>query len=295
MTSTVCKYWRRAARRLKRIESDFSVLRRRHRRAHGRVPGLSDPRTFNEKILWLNLRTRDPRRIVCADKYAVRDWVAERIGADHLVPLLGVYEAANDIELDALPDAFVIKATHASGWNLIVRDRRQLDWEVERRRLDRWLAGNYYHEYRERHYRDIPPRLVVEELLLDEHGNIPEDYKLLCMAGGEDTTILVQVDVDRFDDHRRNFFDLDWNRLPFELEYPSFDGVVERPERLEEMVAVARRLSDGFPFVRVDLYGIEDRVYFGELTFTPEAGNGRFRPKEWDLRLGQLIELRKSA
>jgi hypothetical protein len=286
-------------RRIRRIqeglkllwESDEKRIRRKYRRALGREPELASPKTFNEKILWLNLYDRRPVKVVCADKYAVRDWVSQRIGDQYLLPLIGVYDDAEDIELDRLPDGFVVKATHGSGWNLIVRDKRQIDWLPVKDTLNAWLASSYFPYLREWQYRDIQPRLVVEELLLDEHGEIPSDYKLLCLGGGEAQTIIIEVDLDRHTDHRRNMYDLNWNRLPFDLNYPGSDAVVSRPDRLDEMVDLAQRLSKGFPFVRVDMYSTATGLFFGEMTFTPDGGRGAFEPREWDRRLGDLIGL----
>lgn len=272
-------------------ESDEQRIRRKFRRVFGRQPDLESPKTFNEKILWLNLNDRRPVKTVCADKYAVRDWVSERIGDQYLIPLVGVFEDARDIDLDSLPDGFAVKATHGSGWNLIVHDKKQLDWTAETHRLNDWLASSYYPYLREWQYRDIRPRLVIEELMLDEHGRIPSDYKLLCLTGAEAQTIIVEVDLDRHTRHSRNMYDLDWNRLPFRLTYPASDEHVPRPDRLDEMVEVARSLSRGFPFVRVDLYSTAEGLRFGELTLTPDGGGGRFEPPEWDRRLGDLIEL----
>lgn len=272
-------------------ESDEKRIRRKYRQAFGRDPDLVSPKTFNEKILWLNLNDRRPVRTVCADKYAVRDWVHERIGDQYLIPLVGVFEDARDIDFDSLPERCAVKATHGSGWNLIVQDKRQLDWPAETSRLNGWLASSYYPYLRERQYRDIRPRLVVEELLLDDHGRIPADYKLLCLTGAQTQTIIVEVDLDRHTNHCRNLYDLDWNRLPFDLNYPASDERVPRPDRLDEMVEVARSLSRGFPFVRVDLYSTASGLRFGELTLTPDGGVGRFEPPEWDRRLGDLIDL----
>jgi hypothetical protein len=272
-------------------ESDEQRIRRKYRRNFGREPDLESPKTFNEKILWLNLYDRRPVKVICADKYAVRDWVSQRIGDQYLIPLIGVYDDAEDIELDRLPNSFVIKATHGSGWNLIVEDKEQLQWHAAKHTLNGWLASSYYPYLREWQYRDIPPRLVAEELVLDEHGEIPSDYKLLCLGGAENQTILVEVDLDRHTDHRRNIYDLDWNRLPFDLNYPGSGTVVPRPDRLDEMVDLARRLSGELPFVRVDLYSTPGGLFFGEMTLTPDGGGGRFEPPEWDRKLGDLIGL----
>lgn len=288
---------RRAVRRFREWtkllwESDERRIRRKFRSELGREPDLDHPVTLNEKILWLNLRHRDPRWIGCSDKVAVRDFVRERVGERYLVPLLGVYDDANDIDLDTLPDSFVIKAAHGSGWNLIVRNKQDLDWRQAKGALQDWLARSYYSHKREWQYRDVPHRLVIEELLIDENGEVPDDYKVWCLRNGAEETLFLQVDMDRFTRHTRNYYDLDWNRLPFEkVDAPNNPTDKPRPEGLDEMISVARTLSEGFCLVRVDFYCLPDRIYFGEMTFTPDAGMAKFEPAEWDRRLGDLIEL----
>lgn len=277
-------------------ESDERRIRRKFRSELGREPDLDHPRTLNEKVLWLNLRQRDPRWIECSDKVAARQFVRQRIGEEFLVPLLGVYEDADDIDLDSLPDRFIIKAAHGSGWNLIVRDKQALDWRAAKRTVQDWLSRSYYAHKREWQYRDVPHRIVIEELLLDEAGEIPDDYKVWCLRNGSEETLFVQVDMDRFTDHSRNYYDLDWRLLPFsKAEAPPNPIGRPRPQRLDEMVEVARKLSEGFCLVRVDFYILPDRIYFGEMTFTPDAGMAPLIPEEWDLKLGDLVGLPEST
>jgi len=275
-------------------ESDEKRIRRKYRSELGRDPNLDNPATYTEKVLWLNLRHRDPRQVICADKYAVRDWVAERVGEDLLVPLLGVYDEVDDIEFESLPDAFVIKATHGSGWNLIVPDKGSLDCVEARRSLQDWLSRSYYAHKREWQYRDMPHRLIVEDFLADEDGGIPSQYQFFCFRRGDEQTILVQVDFDERTNHRRDYYDLDWKRLPFTSRVPNSEREAPRPDRLDDMVEVVRRLAEDFPFVRVDLYLVQDRVYFGELTFTSGGGMSSFEPEEWDRKLGEWIGLPES-
>jgi len=272
-------------------ESDEKRIRRKYRAELGREPNLDNPATYTEKTLWLNLMYRDPRWVICADKYAVREWVRERVSEEILVPLLGVYDDADDIDIESLPDAFVIKATHGSGWNLIVPDKRDLDWVEAKRSLQDWLSRSYYAHKREWQYRDMPHRLIVEEFLADEDGGIPSQYQFFCFRQGDEQTILVQVDFEELTNHRRDYYDLDWKRLPFTSRVPNSEREAPRPDRLEDMLEMVRRLSEDFPFVRVDLYLVEDRIYFGELTFTSGGGMSSFEPEEWDRRLGDLIEL----
>ena len=273
-------------------ESDEKRIRRKFRSELGHDPDLDNPTTLNEKILWLNLRHRDPRWIMCSDKVAVRDFVRDRIGERYLVPLLGVYDDADDIDLEALPDRFIIKAAHGSGWNIIVRDKRDLDWPGAKRTLQDWLARSYYSHKREWQYRHVPRRLVIEELLLDENGEIPDDYKVWCLRNDREQTQFLQVDMGRFTRHTRNYYDPEWNRLPFEkVDAPNNPTDRPRPEGLEEMITAARVLSEGFCLVRVDFYSLPGRIYFGEMTFTPDAGMARLKPEEWDRKLGDLIGL----
>ncbi len=272
-------------------ESDEKRIRRKYRGELGRDPDLDDPATYTEKVLWLNLHHRDPRQVICADKYEVRGWVAERVGTDILVPLLGVYDDADDIDFESLPDSFAIKATHGSGWNLIVPDKSGLDWAEARRSLQEWLSRSYYAHKREWQYRDMPHRLIVEEFLVGDDGGIPSQYQFFCFRRGDRQTILVQVDFDELTDHRRDYYDLDWNRMPFTSRVPNAEVEAPRPARLEEMVEIVRRLSEDFPFVRVDLYLVQDRIYFGELTFTSGGGMSSFDPVEWDRTLGDWIGL----
>ena len=286
---------RRAQEGLKLLwEGDEKRIRRKYRGELGREPRLEEPATYTEKVLWLNLRHRDPRMVTCADKLAVRQWVADREGEELLEPLLGVYEDADDIDPRSLPEAVVIKATHGSGWNLIVPDRDALDWGEAKGSLQDWLARSYYAHKREWQYRDIPPRLIIEEFLSDD-GGVPSQYQFFCFRRGDEQTILVQVDFDERTNHRRDYYDEDWNRMPFTSRVPNAEGEAPRPERLQEMLAIARRLSEDFPFVRVDLYVVQGRIYFGELTFTSGGGMSSFDPPEWDLKLGEWIGLPEPA
>ena len=273
-------------------ESDEKRIRRKFRAEMGRELDLDEPRTFNEKQLWLNLRRRNPRWVACTDKYAVREYVRERIGDQYLVPLLGVYDDVDAIDLQALPDRFMVKATHGSGWNLLVWDKHELDWSEESRKLRDWLARSYYSHKREWQYRDIPPRLVIEELLVDGDGRLPPDYKLFCFPAAGPAATLIEVDLDRFTPtHGRNFYDWEWRRLDLVQGIPNADRDAPRPRCLEEMIDISQRLARDFHFARVDLYELGGRVYFGELTFTSGAGTTPFRPDDWDRRLGDLIEL----
>ena len=276
-----------------RRESDEEYLRGRHVDQLGREPDFADPQTFNEKLMWLSLYRRDPILTTLSDKFAVRAYVEERVGKHLLVPVLGIYERVEQIDFDGLPDRFVMKATHGSGWNLLVRDKSELDWDDACSTMRRWLRRDYYAGKREWRYRDVPSRIIVEEMLQDEQAQIPPDYKLHCLRGRDQHTVFVDVVANRFGNYRRSLYDLEWRRLPVAYSWGTADQDFPRPAQLDEMVEVSKRLSRDFAYVRVDLYCVAGRIYFGELTFTPAACAGTFEPPEWDRTWGDLIDLER--
>lgn len=253
-----------------------------------RWPDLKNPKTFNEKTIWLKLAHAFEDASLLADKVRVKDHVKNLIGSDYLIPTLGVYDRAGDIEYDALPDAFVMKLNHGSGWNIICRDRDRLDTEATNRKLTDWQRLNYYDVGKEYQYRDIPPRILCESYLENTSERPLLDYKFFCFSGNP---VIIQVDLDRFGGHRRKYYDPDWNELPFTILYPMSDRAVARPEKLDEMLKIAAKLCDDYVFVRVDLYYHEGRIYFGELTFHHDGGFGPFTPSKYDRVLGEMITL----
>lgn len=275
-------------RALAKVMSDQAFIKLYYRLRMGRRLNLSNPRTYNEKLQWLKLNYRRPEMVQVVDKFAVREYVASTVGPEILIPVHGVYDSPDEIEPDSLPDAFVLKPTHGSGWVMICRDKSQFDWDHAKARLKSWQKRNYYYHAREWAYKHVPPRIVCEELLQDQDGNVPPDYKVFCFGG---TPRFIHVDNDRFGDHRRDFFDIDWNRLDVEMRYPVSDGAIERPRRLPEMLRYAAALSKPFPFCRVDFYSVGDRIYFGEITFFPGNGIQIIRPSEFDIAWGEMLEL----
>lgn len=258
---------------------------------NGVVPpalNVRDPRAFNEKIIYLKTRYRHPDAHLYADKVLVRDFVREAIGTQYLIPVLDVYDDALDIDFSSLPQRFILKANHGSTWNILCRDKGSLDIASTRKTLQNWLHTNYYSIGREYQYKYIKPRIIAEQLLEAEGGEELKDYKIFCFDGEPK---FIQVDVDRFTNHKRVFFDLHWNRLPFSILYPPYQGKVDAPTSLQEMIFVAHKLSRGFPFIRVDLYESSKRVYFGEMTFHHEGGFAPIKPREYDQILGAYIRL----
>ena len=254
------------------------------RQVHGRDPDFANPQGFNERIAQRKPLLTEPVYRDTADKLAVRDFVAARIGKDVLIPLFQTAGAAEDVDFAALPAAFVVKPTHASGWYEIVRDKRVLEVEALREKMRAWLRTNFYTIHFEAQYRDIPPRIMAEQLLLTPDGAVPPDYKFNVFGG---RVGFIQVEADRFTVHKRSMFDRAWRRLNVDFVYPSA-GDLAPPSRLAEMTAMAESLAADFDFARVDLYCVGDTIYFGEITHTPNAAIGRFNPPEFDAVLGRL-------
>lgn len=255
---------------------------------YGRPPNLNNPRTFNEKLAWIKLNVRDPLMVICADKYAMRDYVRQKAGPDYLIPLLGVYEKPEEIPFEYLPPPFVLKVTHASHGNFFCMDKHSFNQQKAIRFLRHHLKINAYYYDCEWPYKDVPPRIVCERVLFEEGNCLPKDFKFLCFNG---EPLLIQVDVDRFGDHRENYYDKDWTLLPVVTDLPNADGDIPPPARFEEMKNIARTLSQPFDFARIDFYFIDGRVYVGEITFFPGGGSAPFVPERYELEYGQKIRL----
>ncbi|HSQ19284.1 MAG TPA: ATP-grasp fold amidoligase family protein [Blastocatellia bacterium] len=264
-----------------------SIVRQLHYfRIHRRLPSVRDPKTFSEYVIQKIAFDRDPLLALTADKFAVRDYVKEKCGEDILIPLLQVVDRVEDINFDRLPDKFVLKATHASRLVEIVRDKSSVNKDELLARLSSWLKLNYYKGGCEWHYKNIPPRIVVEEALLDINNEPPPDYKFFVFRG---KVCVIDVIVGRFVQLRCSFFDRDWKRLNVRYEQFPSAGDQPRPSKLDEMISIAEKLGEDFLFARIDLYQHEGRVYFGEITQTPSAGIEAFSPPEFDRALGEML------
>lgn len=255
----------------------------------GRRLDLDNPRTYNEKIQWMKLYDSTPLKTRLADKYLVREWVKEQIGEEYLVPLLGVWDSFDEIDFDALPQSFVLKATHGCAWNLIVKDKRQLDLEDARRKFQTWMGLNFaYRNGLELHYMNIRPRIIAEEYLENDHDDL-HDYKVFCFGGKAQHIMYL---TDRKTGMKMSFYDLEWNKQNFVYTFPLNDQEVPRPQRLEELIAVSEKLAQGFAHARVDFYILNDgTLKFGEITFTSASGMCKWNPPEQDRIYGDLIQL----
>ena len=248
----------------------------------GRSVDWDNPKSYNEKMQVAKLYMPTPLKTRLADKYLVREWITEKIGAQYLIPLLGVYDSFDEIDFSGLPDKFVMKCNHDSGSVTLVKDKSTIDIAALKQKYESALAYNFAYMGFEMHYRDIKPKIIIEQYM----GDAINDYKFLCFDG---KPFYCWVDVGRFGEHRRNIYNMDWELQPFikggikntEYEYPC-------PEKFCDMKRIVEILCDSFDQVRVDFYLIEDKIYFGEMTFTGACGFSTFNPDEWDYKLGEL-------
>jgi hypothetical protein len=256
----------------------------------GKTLNLENPQTFNEKIQWIKLYDGNPLKTRLADKYLVRDWITNKIGGEYLIPLLGVWDRFDDIDFDKLPAQFVIKANHGSAWNYIVKDKNTFNINSARINFNKWMDTDYsFCSGFELHYGNIKRKIIIEKYLENKNGKL-NDYKIMCFNGKPK---YIWVDLERYSGHKRNVFDLNWNLLPLEFCYKNTNKTISKPVNLEKMLKYSELLSQEFCHVRIDFYEVDDRLYFGEMTFTSHSGLGKFTPDEWDFRWGQLMDLSK--
>ena len=266
-----------------RKDAEKSLLKR-FERIHGRPFNPSRIETFSEKLLQRLLfvnKHGNKTFTMLADKYRARDYVTNKIGEKYLVNLIWSGKNPNKIPFHTLPEKCVIKTNHGSGGNIIVNNNLNPKEVIEK--TSTWLKKNYYWVANEYHYYKIPPRILIEDFLSDDSGSTPLDYRMWCFNGQPK---LIQVDNHAHDIN--NFYDPDWNRLPVKYRKETREVEIPKPENIEEMILVAKKLSEEFDFVRIDLYNLNGKVYFGEITFTPVGGHLKFEPENWDLEIGKM-------
>ena len=252
---------------------------------------LDNPQTFNEKIQWIKLHGITPHITRLTDKYLVREWIKEQIGEEYLVPLIGVWNSFDEIDINALPKRFALKCNHGCDWNAIVKDKDTWDIEAARKKFDKWMQMNFaFRGGLQLQYKDIVPKIIAEEYLENADGDL-YDYKFWCFDGKVEFIMFLS---ERAKELRMNNYDRNWNLLPFTYDHPNTDKSVEKPEKLEEMIVLAEKLTAGFPHVRVDFYQLNDgTIKFGEMTFTSCNGRAGWSDEAVNLRLGELIKLRE--
>lgn len=268
----------------------YLYLKFRHRL--GFWPNLKNPQRYNEKLQWLKLYDRKPIYTVMVDKVKARDYVASKIGAQYLIPSLGVWSDPEEIDFDALPNQFVLKCNHNSGTGMcICKDKSQIDISKVKAGLKRGLAEDYFYHGREWPYKDVPRRIIGEKFMIDEAEDDLKDYKFFCFDGVVKALFIV---ADRNKKNKRiklDWFDANGNHLDMERGYPKAEVPPALPQNFEKMKELASILSEGIPQLRVDFYEVNGQIYFGELTFSPGNGLEPFYPDEWDYKFGEWIVL----
>ncbi|MFF2286145.1 ATP-grasp fold amidoligase family protein [Peribacillus butanolivorans] len=250
-----------------------------------RKPNLRNPIYFNDKLLYLKLNDRKPILKELVDKYEVRRYVKEKIGVEYLIPLIGVYNSPEEVDFRNLPNKFALKPTSGAQRNLICTDKNKINWEIASRKISSWLKLDPYMRTREWPYKDLPARFVIEEYIEDSHGNT-FDYKFWCFNGKPEC---VQVHTSRFGNHKKGMYDIEFEKQILDYGTGTIDFPINKPKNYERMVELATKLSEGFPFVRVDLYNLDGNIFFGEMTFYPANCNGKIRPFKYEKIFGDLV------
>ena len=272
--------------------SDKAYLKLMYRARMGKKLNLKAPKTFNEKLQWLKLYDRKPIYTTMVDKYEAKKYVAGHIGEEYIIPTLGVWDSFDEIDFDSLPNQFVLKCTHNSGGLAICRNKENWDPVTKREMFERCLKKNYYFSGREWPYKNVKPQVIAETYMEDpEQPAGLRDYKFYCF-NGEPRLLYVSEGLENHATAKISFLNADWTFAPFgRSDYRPFSQLPPKPANYERMLSLAKQLSQGIPFLRVDLYEINGKVYFSELTFSPCSGMMPFDPPEWDAICGEMITL----
>lgn len=248
-----------------------------------------NPRTIQEKYLWLRLNDKTQLHTQCADKYLVRNYIKEKIGNKYLIPLLFQTKNSKDITKEKLPNIpIIIKTNHACGGHTIIKDKKKVCYRQLQKKLKRDLKKKFYYRSRQWQYKNIIPRIIIEKLLIDKSNQKLFDYKLHCYNG---TVVLIEVYFYIQNKKSINFYDTSWNKLDMRVRTRNNLGKVDKPKNLSEMISIAEKLSTDFRFVRVDTYNLNGDIYVGELTFTPAVGIQGFLPEKWNYIFGDMLKL----
>lgn len=265
------------------------VLKEWYRKRTGEELNLDNPTTYNEKIQWMKLYDSTETKAKLADKYLVREYVKDKIGDEYLVDLIGEWKDVERIPFEELPNKFVLKANHGCGYNIIVKDKNELNVKETKERLSKWLNTNFaYSAGLELHYKMIDPRIIAEEYIENSEGEL-NDYKVFCFNGKAEYIMFLK---DRNTKLKMAFYDVEWNKMPFVYSYERLEEDIPKPDKLDELIRISEKLAEGFPHVRVDFYITnEDKLKFGEMTFTSYSGACIWNPPEYNKILGDKIQL----
>lgn len=276
---------------LYRKKDDNFFYEKYYRIALKKELNLDNPVTYNEKIQWLKKYDRNPLYTKLVDKYEVKAIVADMIGEEYIIPTLGVYNSFDEIDFSILPDRFVIKVTHDSGGVIICKDKNKLNIANARRVINKALKRDYYLDWHEWPYKDVPKRIIIEELLEDAESEDLRDYKFFAFDGEVKALFIASDRQSATEETKFDFYDENFEFLPFINGHPNSGMIMDKPKTFEKMKELAATLSEGIPHVRVDLYEVNGKIYFGELTFAHWSGFVPFEPEEWDYIFGSWIKL----
>lgn len=277
-------------RKILRVLSDKTYLKLLFALKFNKSLNLKTPKTFNEKLQWLKLYDRDPLYTQMVDKYAVKEYIAKSIGKEYVIPTIGVWEKFDDIDFEMLPQKFVLKCTHDSGGLIICREKDKLNKEKAKEKIEKSLKTNYFWRGREWPYKNVPARVMAEEYMQDGDTESLPVYKFFCFGGK--AAIVQTIQNDKMQNETIDYFDRDWNLLDLRQNFPNSSKPLEKPLLLDKMLEIADSLAEHRKsFIRVDLYSINNRIYFSEFTFFSDSGTAAFHPVSWDERLGNMIEL----
>ncbi|MUK65336.1 ATP-grasp fold amidoligase family protein [Aliivibrio fischeri] len=253
---------------------------------------LDSPSTFNEKLLIKRLKKIGNNHHFYADKLSVRKYISECVGDEYLIPLIDVIDDSSDIDISKYKSPFIAKAAHASSLNQIVKDPNSFSNKQFSFLINKWLKRDYGYYWGEWYYSDIKPKVVLEQLLVEDDGDVPADYKFHVFydnSGGYE--IYIQVDLARFKEHKRDFYSVSWEKLDISYEYENSDSLIKKPDNLSDMIDIVLKISKPFQYSRIDLYNFKNQIFFGEITFIPEAGRGRFNERTIDEKWGRLLRI----
>lgn len=245
---------------------------------------LANPCTFNEKLQWLKLYDKKDIYITMVDKYEVKKYVSDIIGEEFIIPTIGIYDSFDEIDFDKLPNQFVLKCTHDSDGIIIVNDKAKFNIKESKKLINKCLKRNYFYSGREWPYKKVKPRIIIEKYM----GDNLADYKFFTFNADVKCVLLC---TDRKKNLKETFLDTNWEIMPFKRPNHDIEEKAQKPKQLKNMIKFAKKLSKNIPFLRVDFYEIDGKIYFGELTFFPASGLNKFEPKEWDSKLGEWIQL----
>lgn len=284
-----------ARSRVSHLLPDKIFLKIRYKSLIGKRLNLKNPRTYNEKLQWLKLYDRKPEYTKLVDKYEVKQYVANLIGGEYIIPTLAVWDNAEDLDIDALPNRFVLKCTHDSGSILICKNKEEFDLTAAKTYFKNKRAKNMFWWGREWPYKHVRPRIIAEQYMEDSITSELRDYKFFCFNGEPKLMFIATDRQNKNKETAFDFFDLEYNHLPIKNGHPFAEFLPEKPKNFEKMVELSKKLSVGIPHVRVDFYEVDDRIYFGEMTFFQNSGMVSVEPPEWDLKMGRWIDLEAVA